>query len=80
MYTGSVMFNTWDNNREMYTGLIDFDYKFTQATEEIYNIIGYYPCMAKSLLDQGFWLEFTELARHLHQKLKSNDEFTIHGQ
>ena len=41
MYTGSVMFNTWDNNREMYTDLIDFDYKFTQATEEIYNIIGY---------------------------------------
>jgi len=78
MYTGSVMFNTWDNNRELYTGLIDFDYKFTQATEEIYNIIGYYPCMAKSLLDQGWRLP--SLRGTFTKKPKSNDEFTIHGQ
>jgi len=36
--------------------------------------------MVKSSLDQGFWLEVAKLARHLCQKPRYNDDFTIHGQ
>ena len=43
---------------------------YTSATCIQVYTVGYWPCMVKSLLDRGFWLEVAELknARHLRKK------------